>query len=207
MNNIKMAYIYKISCKDLNIKECYFGSTKDFKTRKRKHKSNCYNENIAHYNIPLYLFIRNNGGWSNFEMNIIDCITSIDKKIYEKCERKYIEENRDIALNKEIPGRTLKEWEEDNKEIIRERHKIYKQNNKEIIREKDKIYYENNKEIIREKEKIYRKNNKEKISERKKVYKKQKVTCPICLKIVTRGALSKHKQSLTCQLNQCLIVN
>jgi len=44
-----MSVIYKISCKDLNIKECYFGSTKNFNKRKIIHKSHCYKENIKEY--------------------------------------------------------------------------------------------------------------------------------------------------------------
>ena len=158
----KMAVIYKITCNDLNVRECYFGSTINIKHRKSTHKFHCHNEKSKKYNYPLYQFIRNNGGWDNWEINIIDCITSDDKKIYEKCERKYIEENRDIVLNKEIPGRTINEYYEDNKE---------------------------------------------KISQYKEHWSKQKVTCPICLKIVTRVCLPKHQSRLTCQLNKCIIID
>ena len=203
----KMAVIYKISCKDLNVKQCYFGSTKYFNTRKKQHKNNCYNEKRKHYNIPLYKFIRNNNGWDNFEMKIIDCITSDDKEIYQKCEAKYIRDNIDIVLNKIIPGRSDKEYYEDNKEKNMEKDKIYRENNKEKINEYGKVYREENKEKEILRHKIYHQNNKEKIIERKKVYKKQKVTCPICLKSITRGSLYKHKQSLTCQLNKCIIID
>ena len=33
--------IYKIECNDINIKECYIGSTRDFLARKRDHKYFC----------------------------------------------------------------------------------------------------------------------------------------------------------------------
>ena len=126
-----MSFIYKISCRDLNVKECYFGSTIDFDRRKRQHKTVCCNENSKGYNYPVYKFIRTNGGWSNFEMSIIEEIDSIDKKIIEKCERKYIEEDRHIVLNIDIPGRTKKErmnvynikYREDNKERVSECNK------------------------------------------------------------------------------------
>ena len=95
-----MAVIYKISCLDESIKESYVGSSMDFKERMSKHKYSCNNENYRYYNFPLYKFIRENGGWGAWKMTIIDSLTTIDKTEKEKCERKYIEENRDIALNK-----------------------------------------------------------------------------------------------------------
>ena len=36
--------IYKIVCNDLNIKDCYIGSTTSFTKRKNRHKSNCNNK-------------------------------------------------------------------------------------------------------------------------------------------------------------------
>jgi hypothetical protein len=166
--NIKMAYIYKISCKDLNVKECYFGSTKDFKAREYKHKSNCYNENGKLYNTSVYKFIRENNGWGNWTMNIIDCITSIDKEIIKKCERKYIEENRDIVLNKDLPGRTDNEYRENNREKERERSKIYRDNNKEKVKQSKKDYYQKNKEKEILKQKIYREKNKDEINRKER---------------------------------------
>ena len=174
-----MSVIYKISCKDLNVKEIYIGSTKNFKQRKRRHKYNCCNENGKNYNMKLYNHIRSNGGWNNFEMKLIDSITSKDKEIYEKCEAKYIRDNIDIVLNKEIPGRTKKEISEKNTE--------YRENNKEYFKEYHKEWYQNNKEKRSE----YYQNNKEKINE----YKKQKVPCDICNKILTKGTLSRHKKN------------
>ena len=165
-----MSVIYKISCKDLNVKECYFGSTKNFNKRKSNHKSDWNNENRKVYNSPIYKFIRNNGGWENWSMNVIEELDTTDKEIYKKCEAKYIRDNIDIVLNKEIPGRTIKEYCQDNKEKESLRHKIYYENNKEKESERKKKYYENNKEKISEKTKIYRENNKEKINKRHKIY-------------------------------------
>ena len=164
-----MSVIYKISCKDLNVKECYFGSTKDFDKRKIKHKSACCKENRKEYNFPVYKFIRSNGGWDNWSINIIEEIDSGEKEIYQKCERKYIEENREIALNKGLPGRTPKEYKQDNTEKIKEKAKERYQNNKEKISEYHKERYQENNEKIKE----YRENNKEKIKQRQKDYYKK----------------------------------
>ncbi len=37
--------IYKIVCKDINITDCYIGSSIKFRKRKNLHKSNCNNVN------------------------------------------------------------------------------------------------------------------------------------------------------------------
>ena len=117
-----MSVIYKISCKDLIVKQCYFGSTKNLIKREIKHKHACNNEkNKRHYNVPLYKFIRSNGGWENWTMHVIDSITSKDKEIYVKCEGTYVKENVDIALNGRIPGRSWEDYKKDNHELIRKK--------------------------------------------------------------------------------------
>ena len=68
-------HFYKIVCKDLNITDCYVGHTADFTKRKNAHKNNCLNQNNKHYNSYLYVFIRNNGGFSNFDMILLEKIS------------------------------------------------------------------------------------------------------------------------------------
>ena len=70
------------------------------------------------------------------------------------------------CVNKNIPGRTRKEWCEDNKEKIKQ----YRKDNIDKIAEKKKEYYENNKDKINEKKKEWCENNKDKIKEAKKQY-------------------------------------
>jgi len=43
MVNYEKSTIYKIVCKDVNIKDCYVGSTTNFNRRKQEHKYNCNN--------------------------------------------------------------------------------------------------------------------------------------------------------------------
>lgn len=62
--------IYKIFCKDTTIPDLYVGYTTNFVQRKHAHKQNC-NNNKSNYNYKLYDFIRNNGGWINWQMEII----------------------------------------------------------------------------------------------------------------------------------------
>ena len=136
-----------------------------------------------------------------------------------KRERYYIE-NFD-CVNKYIPGRTKKEYYEDNKELISEKAKVYREENKEIITQKVKVYreknkeiisqqrkgfYENNKEKMREKAKEYRGKNKEIISQREKEYrgknkeiisqrKKVKYTCD-CGSIISRAEKARHEKTI-----------
>ena len=60
-------YIYKICCDDCP-NFVYEGSTKAFRQRKNQHK-NCYNKGDTK---KLYTTIRENGGWDNWRMVIIE---------------------------------------------------------------------------------------------------------------------------------------
>jgi hypothetical protein len=80
-------------------------------------------------------------------------------------ESHYIRELQ--CVNKCIPGRTDKQYYEDNKNKIKERDKQYRENNKDKIKERDKQYYEDNKDKIKQ----YREDNKDKILEGKKQYR------------------------------------
>ena len=64
-------YIYKICCDDCP-DFVYVGSTKSFRHRKYQHKCCCNKENSAKYNRKLYTTIRENGGWDNWRMVIIE---------------------------------------------------------------------------------------------------------------------------------------
>ncbi len=122
--------IYKICCKDISsITEIYVGSTTDIRKRKWRHKSSCNNENTKIYNNNVYQFIRNNGGWSNWDMIEIEKYNAIDGYDATKRERYYIEELK-ATLNSYIPSRTQKEWCEDNKEYIYEKRKNHYIENK-----------------------------------------------------------------------------
>ena len=55
--------MYKIVCKNPDIKQCYVGQTTNFVLRKSTHRTSS-----AHSNLRVYSFIRENGGWSNWSM-------------------------------------------------------------------------------------------------------------------------------------------
>jgi DNA repair exonuclease SbcCD ATPase subunit len=171
--------IYKICCKDPEVTDVYVGSTICFRKRKYTHKSDCKKRQFY-----VYQFIRENGGWNNWEMIEVERYQAIDKQDLLKRERHWLEELK-ASLNREVPSRTVKEYmtkyrEEnkekiieyykENKEKIKEREAKYREQNKEVIKEKRKKYYEENKEAIKERDKKYREENKEKEAERHRKY-------------------------------------
>lgn len=65
--------IYKIVCKDPNITDLYAGSTLDFEERKKQHKWKCNSQSTRKcYDLRIYKFIREHGGWDNWEMIIVE---------------------------------------------------------------------------------------------------------------------------------------
>ena len=67
-------------------------------------------------------------------------------------ERDYIELNKDIRVNKVIPGRTLTEYQQEyrqsNKEEIAKRRKKFYQANKEAIANHKKEFYDKHRDSI-----------------------------------------------------------
>ena len=72
--------IYKICCLDPAIGNIYVGSTCNFKRRESEHKKQCNNEQHQHYNVHLYKFIREHGGWHNWRMIEVEKIKCTNKK-------------------------------------------------------------------------------------------------------------------------------
>ena len=167
MVNYNQSIIYKLCCLDPNITEIYIGSTTNKYRRKQQHKSTCNNLNGKMYNIFVYQFIREHGGFSNWDMVIIEEFNATDKNDLHKQERHWIETLKS-TLNKHIPTRTKNEYYEANKDVILEQRKDYikeyREANKEETKDYNKDYYESNKDVISEQQKKYREANKEKIN-------------------------------------------
>jgi hypothetical protein len=167
--NYNNTIFYRIVCKDLNVKDCYVGSTTNFTKRKQQHKENCLNENSKKNNYNVYQFIINNGGWDNWSMIMIEKISCENHQDVLKLERKFLEDFN-ATLNMVIPSRTSKEYREVNKEMYKEYDKRYCEENKDKKKDYDKLYREENKEKLKENKKLYYEENKDKISEKSKLY-------------------------------------
>lgn len=69
MPNYSTSVLYKISYNNIIY---YIGSTTNFNVRRNSHKKCCNNSKYKDYNQPLYVFIRANGGWNSWSMEIIE---------------------------------------------------------------------------------------------------------------------------------------
>jgi len=127
----EQTFIYKITCKDETITDCYVGHTTNMTERKDKHKHNCITEKSKAYHYKVYEFIRFNGGWDNFKMEIVE---------HFPCKTKGEAMGREQEIATEL-GATLgiKAKRTKEEEII------YKakwfQKNKEKIKEKNSVEY------------------------------------------------------------------
>jgi NADH:ubiquinone oxidoreductase subunit len=167
--------IYKIVCKDLHITDLYVGGTTNFIQRKKQHKNRCYNKNSEKYYFKLYETIRENGGWENWTMVIIEECPCDDSYNARKLERYYYEQ-LNATLNAYKPLIT----EEEKKQEAKEYNKTdkYKESQKKF-RDEHREYY-----------KEYEINNKEKIQSRKS----EKITCN-CGSIISRSSKSAHEKT------------
>lgn len=185
--------IYKICCKDLNITDLYIGHSCNLVQRRYKHKSTCCCEKTKNYNLKVYQFIRENGGWDNWSVIEIDKCPCLDFEEASKIERYYIEK-LNATLNMIIPSRTNKEYCDTNKEIRNKKNKEWRKINKEKIKEykrtQNKEWRNNNKEIIQQKLSEYYEKNKDIINEKRK----EKITCE-CGSILNKTSLIQHKKS------------
>ena len=194
---------YKLQIGD----KCYVGSTTNLHNRIQKHKSNCNNENDKNYHYKSYQYMRQNGGFENVKVMIIDKIIYNHKREAEEMETKFML-MFNAELNGKYPKRSIKEYREDNKEKIAEYHKVYRENNKEKLfeynkewREENKEslvlgrkqYYETNKESLSIKRKEKYEKNREKISEKTK----EKIACDLCGKMMRRDSIPRHKKTHT----------
>jgi hypothetical protein len=181
--------IYKICCKDVNIKGEYVGSTTNLQRRKTSHKFNCNNMNSTNYSNYVYSYIRENGGWENFDVVEVEKFNATDKNHLHTRERYWIEFLRS-ELNSYIPLQNSKEYYENNKESILTKHKEYYELNKKQLCENKKIYNELNKEHNNEIKKIYRNANRDQLREKRK----EKIKCE-CGSETSKSNLSYHKKT------------
>jgi len=86
--------IYKITCKDLTVKDVYVGHTTNFVQRKHAHKQSCINDKSPNYTCKLYDVMRNNGGWDNWKMEIINFFNCQDHYEARQKEQEYF-----VSLN------------------------------------------------------------------------------------------------------------
>ena len=137
---------------DLNNENVYVGHCTNMTKRKCQHKTTCCNPNDKKHNLKVYQFIRENGGWDQWEMILVEKYPC-DNVDQARARERYWKRELNATLNTYEPGRTSKEWFDDNKEILAEKAKIYYRENIENKSNYDKERYNNLKEEIAEKNK------------------------------------------------------
>ena len=168
----------------------YVGSTTNFTRRKSQHKTTCNNPNDKNHHSKIYKFIRDNGGWDEFKMILIENFKCNDSNELRAREQHWFNEFKPTLMNDQCPARTLEQYLLDNKvEIATKRAKFrqdnkakisiigakYYQDNRDEIASKVSKYYEDNKVAIAIKKAKYHEDNKEKISmQRAKRYQEKK---------------------------------
>jgi len=210
-------YIYKIVSDDCP-EFIYVGSTKSLTDRKYSHKQTCNKPNKRNHNCKVYQTIRENGGWENWRMVIVEeCgdISKIQARIREEHFRMEFNANMNSCkafISEDDKKEREKQYREDNKDTIKEQKKQYYETNKDKLKEHMKQYYEANKDKFKEINKQYheankdtrniyfkqyREANKNKINEKSEIInekQREKVTCE-CGCVVCKNFLSRHKKT------------
>ncbi len=133
--------IYKIVCRDLGITNCYVGQTTDFANRKHGHK--CFCKTSSFY---VYQFIREHGGWENWDMIMVEQYPCTNLVEAGARERYWIEQlNADLNQFQPPSGLSKSEYQKQyqikNTEQIAEYMKQYNIDNRDKILEQKKLYY------------------------------------------------------------------
>jgi len=163
--------IYKIVCNDLSVKDCYVGNTTNMTKRKYSHKSICHNDKSKHHNRKIYKIIRENGGWENWSMILVEEFPCKDN--HEACKReRQLYEQLGAKMNMLRPYITHEEYNQIQKKHYEKHKQKYKQ------------YHEDHKAEIKEKRKKYLEEKKEELNE--------KIECEFCKKILSKCSMYRH---------------
>ena len=176
---LEFARVYKLVSSNGLV---YYGSTtqKYLCNRLTKHKSDAVSRETPC--TSSFLFADGAEVVITLVENVENCK---DKYELQARERWHIENNE--CVNKQVPGRTKKEWSEEHKEELAEYNKIWREKNKEELAEYYKEWREKNKERLAKYHKKWEEDNKAKTSQQRS----QKLTCE-CGAVVSKRNISAH---------------
>ena len=155
----------KIYCIRNNIDDdIYVGSTtQPLSKRMAWHRDGMKHNKKKHLKIYQKM---NEQGYDQFYIELIEEYQCDNVEQLRRREGEIIRQLKP-ALNKEIAGRTIKEWYEDNREKKIEQTRQYKDENKDWFKEYCKTYAEINKERISHYQKEWYEENKNRINTRR----------------------------------------
>ena len=165
--------------------ECYIGST-CWELRKRldAHKYSYFNPNQKQC-ASCEIF-----ALGEVQIELLEVVKCNTKEELKAKEREWIEKTL-TAVNKNIPGRTMKEERETNKAKYAENCKEWREANSEHVEEYNKAYKDSHKEQSAAAHKKWATENKDKIKANKQV----KIVCPICKEETTKGNKWRHDKT------------
>lgn len=192
MPNYSNTIIYKICCDDERISDIYVGHTTNITSRCAEHKYNCCNKKSKSYEVYMYSFIRENGGWDNWYMIEIERYPCENKHEALMRENYYVK-LLNSSLNKLSPIKDLEkkkryieqkrienaEMSKIRREKRREERLKHLQENAELIKkhkhEIRKAHALKNREKINAMTREYNRKNNEKFREKSRRYYRNKV--------------------------------
>lgn len=148
---------YRLVCRDVNVKECYNGHTVDAAVRLSHHKSSCNNKKSTAHNYLVYRFIREHGGFDNWQMLIHEKSPMADFDAASMRERFWLE-HYGATLNANTPSAT-------HEEHLAQQKEYYIKHRVEILAKQNEYNAEHKAQI-----KKYRLENKDKIREARAKY-------------------------------------
>lgn len=135
--------IYRFVCNDTNIKSNYVGSTTNWTKRKQHHKERCNNMENNRSHLKLYQTIRDNGGFSNWSMILIEDFPCENRRQAEQREQYWKEYYYD-DMGQNRAFRTEEQKIQQRRELVKKHH----QENKEILNAQSRAYYQAHREEI-----------------------------------------------------------
>jgi hypothetical protein len=160
--------IYKIV--DIGYNRCYFGSTiQELSSMMAGHRRDYKRFHDGTYYRLVSFDIFDEYGLDNSKIELVESFPCNSKSELEARLGFYIKNNE--CINKQIAGRSKKQYQIDNKEQIAIKRKERRQQNKELVSTYNKTYREAHKEAIALKHKEYFQANKEAIALKKRAYR------------------------------------
>ena len=141
--NFDCCYIYHIVDSDKVVH--YVGSTSNLNSRKSAHKYRCNTEHDKNYQLDIYQYIRDNGGFDAFEIVPISKIENVKNKT-------------DLLIAEQTEMNKFSN--------LKNKNGSYRGSRKEI----NKIYYQKNKDKQNQKNRQWKTNNSEKVKEYQRQY-------------------------------------
>jgi len=167
-SNQTTACVYKLVCKDPSKTDFYVGSTKNIYRRAYNHYTSSSVPQNKEYNYKKNVYIRENGGWDNFQLIKLCDVNYTNPLELRIKEQEFIDLLKPTLNDKRAYNSReyMKKYRDSRKHIKKEHNrKYYLKNREQLLKKK----YEQNKEKreLREKEK------KEKLLQKIEEMKKQ----------------------------------